>query len=484
MKRSKKAISVPSSTSTTTNNKKNTPPTSGGQAAPLTYDPDVLQMINPNAAGIDVASEEMWVCVPADRATPNVRRFGAFTADLEALADWLRQCRITSVAMESTGVYWIPLYQILVERGFEVCLTNARHLKNVSGRPKSDRLDCQWIQRLHSYGFLKASFRPTDAICQLRSIQRHRDTLIHENVRHIQHMQKALHQMNVLLPKVVADITGATGLAIIQQILDGERNPVKLARLRNPHCQSSEDEIAQALYGDYRREHLFVLRQAHTAFQFVQGQIRECDRELERLVAEVDKQVDANQTPPPPREKTPQPLHRNDVQFAVHDGRTLLYACFGVDVTRIPGLEVSSALTLFTEVGANLTPWPSAKHFTSYLGLAPNVQSSAGKVRSSQTRKVASRAAGVFRLAAQAVIRSKTALGAFYRRMKARLGGSKALTATARKIAVIFYHMVTAHVPYHELGETGYAKQQQARTLKRLKQQAKHLGYTLVAQPA
>jgi transposase len=482
MKR-KKTTTSRTTTNNNNNNNNNTPSPNDGHAA-RRYDPDVLQMINPNTAGIDVASEEMWVCVPADRGEPNVRTFGAFTADLEALADWLRQCRITSVAMESTGVYWIPLYQILGERGFDVCLTNARHLKNVAGRPKTDRLDCQWIQRLHAYGFLKASFRPADAICQIRSIQRHREALIRENARHIQHMQKALHQMNVLLPKVVSDITGVTGLAIIQKILDGERNPVKLARLRNPHCQSSEDEIAKALHGDYRREHLFVLRQAHTAFQFVQGQIRDCDRELERLVTEIDKQVDANQTPPPPREKTPQPPHRNDVQFAAQDGRTLLYECFGVDVTRIPGLDVSSALTLFTELGADLTPWPSAKHFASYLGLAPNVQSSAGKVRSSRTRKVASRAAGVFRLAAQAVIRSKTALGACYRRLKARLGGSKALTATAHKIAVIFYHMVKAHVPYKELGEAAYTKAQQARTLKRLKQQAKHLGYTLVAQQA
>jgi transposase len=441
-------------------------------------------MINPHAAGIDVASEEMWVCVPADRAEPNVRRFGAFTADLEAISDWLTACRITSVAMESTGVYWIPLYQVLEARGFEVCLTNARHLKNVAGRPKTDRLDCQWIQRLHAYGFLKASFRPADAICQIRSIQRHRETLIRENARHIQHMQKALHQMNVLLPKVVSDITGTTGLAIIQKILDGERNPVKLAKWRNPHCQSSEEEIAKALHGDYRREHLFVLRQAHAMYHVVLGQIRECDRELERLVMEIDKQVDANQTPPPPREKSPQPPHRNDVQFAGQDGRTLLYECFGVDVTRIPGIEVSSAVTLFTELGADLTPWPTEKHFSSYLGLAPNVQSSAGKVRSSRTRKVASRAAGVFRLAAQAVIRSKTALGACYRRLKGRLGGSKALTATAHKIAVIFYHLVKERKPYHELGEVGYTKQQEARMLKRLKQQAKRLGYTLTAQPA
>jgi transposase len=482
MKRTKTTTSR-TTTTNNNNNNNNTPSPNDGHAA-RRYDPDVLQMINPNAAGIDVASEEMWVCVPADRAEPNVRRFGAFTADLEAIADWLKACRITSVAMESTGVYWIPLYQILVERGVDVCLTNARHLKNVAGRPKTDRLDCQWIQRLHAYGFLKASFRPADAICQIRSIQRHRDTLIRENVRHIQHMQKALHQMNVLLPKVVSDITGTTGLAIIQKILDGERNPVKLARLRNPHCQSSEDEIAKALQGDYRREHVFVLRHAWKAYQFVLSQIRDCDRELERLVSAIDKQVDANQTPPPPREKSPQPTHRNDVQFAAQDGRTLLYECFGVDVTRIPGIDVSSAVTLFTELGADLTPWPTEKHFASYLGLAPNVQSSAGKVRSSRTRKVASRAAGVFRLAAQAVIRSKTALGACYRRLKARLGGSKALTATARKIAVIFYHMVKDRAPYKELGEVAYTKAQQVRTLKRLKQQAKHLGYALVAQQA
>jgi transposase len=396
----------------------------------------------------------------------------------------LAQCRITSVAMESTGVYWIPLYQVLVERGFAVCLTNARHLKNVAGRPKSDRLDCQWIQRLHAYGFLKASFRPVDAICQIRSIQRHRDTLIRENVGHIQHMQKALHQMNVLLPKVVSDIMGTTGIAIIQKILDGERNPIKLAKLRNPHCQSSEDEIAKALQGDYRWEHLFVLRQAWNAYQFAQAQIRECDRELERLVTAIDKQVDANQMPPPPREKTPQPVHRNDVQFAAQDGWTVLYECFGVDVTRIPGLDVTSALTLFTELGADLASWPSAKHFASYLGLAPNVQRSAGTVRSSQTRKVASRAAGVFRLAAQTVIRSKTALGACYRRLKARLGGSKALIATAHKIAVIVYRMVKDHAPYKELGEAAYTQQQRQRAVKRLKQQAKQLGYTLMAQPA
>jgi hypothetical protein len=363
-------------------------------------------------------------------------------------------------------------------------LTNARHLKNVAGRPKTDRLDCQWVQRLHAYGFLRASFRPTDAICQIRSIERHRGALIRDAARHIQHMQKALHQMNVLLPKVVKDITGATGMAIIQKILEGERNPVKLATLRNPHCQSSEEEIAKALKGDYRREHLFVLRQAHKAYHFVQEQMRECDRELERLLQEVDKQVDANQTPPPPRTKTPQPAHRNDVRFAAQDGRTLLYECFGVDVTQMPGIDVSSGLVLFTELGPDVSPWPTAKQFAAYLGLAPNIQSSAGIVRSSRTRKVASRAAGVFRLAAQAVTRSKTAVGAFYRRIKARLGGPKAITATAHKLAVIFYMMVKERRNYCELGEAAYTQQQRQRAVKRLKQQARQLGYTLTAQPA
>ena len=446
-----------------------------------TFDPAVLEMLNPNAAGIDIASEDMWACVPAIRATQNVRKFGACTDDLYAIADWLSECGITSVAMESTGVYWIPLYQILEERGFDVCLTNARHLKNVSGRPKTDRLDCQWIQRLHSYGFLKASFRPTDDICRIRSIQRHRDSLIRDASRHVQHMQKALHQMNVLLPKVVKDITGVTGMAIIQHILDGEHNPVKLAKLRNPHCKSSEEEIAKALKGDYREEHLFVLRQAVNAYRFVHTQLRECDRAIERRLVAIDKQVDATSTPPPPRTKPSQPKRKNQHQFT-SDARTLLYECFGTDITELTGIETTNGLELYTEVGADLRPWATDEHFTSWLGLCPNAQSSGGKMKSSQTRKVSSRAAQVFRMAAKSAARSKTYIGAFYRRMKARLGAPKAMTATARKIAVIFYHMVKERKPYQDLGEDYYLKQSQDRALKRLQRQAKQLGYALVEQ--
>lgn len=448
-----------------------------------TFDPAVLEMLNPNAAGIDVSSEDLWVCVPANRATHNVRKFGVYTDQLYAIADWLAECGVTDVAMESTGVYWIPLYQVLEERGFAVCLTNARHLKNVSGRPKTDRLDCQWIQRLHSYGFLLASFRPTDAICRIRSIQRHRDSLIQDASRHVQHMQKALHQMNVLLPKVVKDITGVTGMAIIQKILDGERNPVKLAKLRNPHCKSTEAEIAKALNGDYRQEHLFVLRQAHTAYGFVQQQLRECDREIERLLTAIDKQIDATQTPPPPPIKPRQPNRKNHHQFT-GDARTLLYECFGTDITELTGIETTNGLELYTEVGADMCPWPTDQHFTSWLGLSPNAKSSGGKMKSSQTRKVTSRAAQIFRMAAKSASRSKTYLGAFYRRMKARLGAPKAMTATARKIAVIFYHMVKERTPYRDLGEDYYVAQNRERALKRLQRQAKQLGYTVVEQHA
>jgi transposase len=434
-------------------------------------------MINPNAAGIDVASEEMWVCVPEDRAEDNVRKFGAFTDDLYAIADWLKECGVTSVAMESTGIYWIPLYQVLEERGFEVCLVNARQMKNVSGRPKTDRLDCRWIQRLHSYGLLMASFRPTDEICQLRSLLRHRDNVIRQSAKHIQHMQKALHQMNVLLDKVISDITAVTGMAIMQKILDGERNPVKLAKLRNPHIKSSEEEIAKALKGDYREEHIFVLRQAYNSYQFAQRQIRECDRAVEKWLQRTEKAIDVNEHPLPEATRNQRKPQKNEPPEAT---RSFLYEIYGLDLTQIPGFQASSIQTLLSEVGRDLTKWKTEKHFTSWLGLSPNLKRSGGKDQSSNTRKVQSRAAAVFRIAASSLKNSTSYLGAFYRRMRGRIGPAKALTATARKLAVIFYHMVKDRQPYKELGEDYYYKQQEQRQLKRLKKQAKLLGYELV----
>ena len=442
-----------------------------------------LEMLKPNAAGIDVASAEHWVCVPQDRAEQHIRRFGTFTCDLYEIADWLTECGVETVAMESTGVYWIPLYQVLEARGFEVCLVNAWYVKNAPGRPETDREDCQWIQRLHSYGLLSASFRPDDAICQIRSVQRHRETLIREGVRHIQHMQKALFQMNLLLDNVISDITSVTGMAIIHRILDGERNPVKLAQLRNPHIKSTEEEIAKALEGDYREEHLFVLRQAHSAYGFVQRQIRECDREIERRLRELDKQLDATQVPLPPATQVHKKPQKNEFVFDV-EARTYTYELFGVDLTQVPGFQAATVLIVLTEIGTDLRKWKTAKHFTSWLGLAPNKKASGGKLKSSETKPVQSRAARAFRQAAQALSRSKSYLGAFYRRMRARLGAAKAITAAARKLAVIFYTMVTEGKEYHELGEDYYLKQQQQRNLKKLRRQAKLLGYDLIATSA
>jgi transposase len=439
-----------------------------------------LEMINPNAAGIDVASEEMWVCVPEDRVEQpegNVRKFGAFTCDLYAIADWLAECNVTSVAMESTGIYWIPLYQVLEERGFKVCLVNARQMKNVSGRPKTDRLDCRWIQRLHSYGLLMPSFRPEDEICQLRSLLRHRDALIRGAARHIQHMQKALHQMNILLDKVISDITGVTGTAIISQILAGERDPQALATLRNPHIKTSEAEIAKALEGDYREEHLFVLRQAYEAYHFAQEQMKHCDITIEAWLQRTEKLIDVSKHPLPPSTLCHKKPQNNEPTY---DARSYLYGIYGVDLTQIPGFQALTIQTLLSEVGRDLTKWKTEKHFTSWLGLCPNFKRSGGKDQSSQTRKVQSRSARAFRAAARALAKSQSYLGAFYRRMCARLGRPKAITATARKLAVIFYNMVKHGTHYKELGEDYYLKQQKQRQLKRLKKQAKLFGFDLI----
>lgn len=438
-----------------------------------------LERINPNAAGIDVASEEMWVCVPDDRAEQPIRRFGAFTCDLTAIADWLTACGITTVAMESTGVYWIPLYQLLETRGFDVCLVNARQMKNVSGRPKTDRLDCQWIQRLHSYGLLMASFRPDDEVCQLRSLLRHRETIISGAAREIQHMQKALHQMNCLLDKVVTDITGKTGMTIIEHILAGERDPATLAALRDYRARSSEADIAKALDGDYREEHVFVLLQAYDAYQFAQTQLQACDHKIETWLKRTEKVVDVNETPLPPSWHDRRTLQSNEPP---RDTREHLYAIYGVDLTQVPGFRPSTIQTLLSEVGRDMTRWETEKHFTSWLGLAPNLKRSGGKDLSSHSRPVQSRAARAFRLAARTLTRSRCALGAFYRRLKGRIGPAKALTATARKLAVIFYTMVKHRRAYTELGEEEYLKRQQQRQLARLKKQATRLGFELVPQ--
>ena len=431
----------------------------------------------PDSAGIDIGATELFVAVPPDRAEESVRSFNAFTEDLHALADWLTACRIKTVAMESTGVYWIPVFQVLETRGFEVCLVNARHVKNVPGR-KSDVLDCQWLQYLHSVGLLRGSFRPPDQVCALRSYLRHRDMLVKSAARHVQHVQKALTQMNLHLHHVVSDLTGVTGLAILDAILGGERDPLKLAALRDRRIKASEAMIAKALVGDYRQEHLFTLRQALAIYRHYQGQILECDRQIDQHLATFQSKT--QEPAPAPVGRQRKKPERNQPQF---DLRSHLHRILGVDLTALPGLSTINVHTVFSEIGGDLSKFPTAKHFASWLGLCPDHRISGGKVLSAHTRTVKSRAAYALRLAAYSAGKSYSALGDYFRRMRARLGAPKAITATAHKLARIIYHLLKTGSPYDETifarNETLY----QHRHAANLRKQARELGFTLVALP-
>jgi len=437
-----------------------------------------LKQINLNAAGLDIGSAAIWACVPEDRDDQPVRQFATFTVDLKALADWLETCGIESVAMESTGVYWIPIYEILEARGFQVYLVNARHIKNVPGK-KTDVLDCQWVQQLHTYGLLRASFRPEEEMCALRAYIRHRDNLIRHRSSHVQHMHKALHLMNVQLTNVISDITGLTGMLIIRAIVAGQHNPVQLARHRNPRCVSSEEEIAKALTGNYRPEHLFALKQALQLYDFYSQQIRDCDGEIEQKYAAIKPVVNIEAKPLPPAKRRKR--SKNEPDF---DLRSHLYQICGVDLTGIDGLEALTVQQIITETGVDMSRWPTVKHFCSWLTLAPHNDISGGKVLKSRTMKSKNRAAQAFRLAAQSVGKSKSALGAFYRRMRAKHGAPKAITATAHKLARILYHMLKYRQAYADPGQDYYEQQYRNRVIKNLQRRAKQLGMKLVPQPS
>lgn len=440
---------------------------------------ETLLQLNLNAAGLDIGDEEIYACVPADRDEQPVRVSPTFTVDLYALADWLAACGIDTVAMESTGVYWIPIYEILEARGFKVYLVNARHLKNVPGR-KTDVLDCQWIQQLHTYGLLRASFRPPEEICALRALARHRDNLIRYRAAHIQHMQKALQLMNVKLTQVVSDITGVTGMSIIRAIVAGERRPGELARLRNPKCAKSEAEIAKALQGNYKTEHLFVLKQPLDQYDFYHQQIQECDAEMEAMYAALPPSEADDQACPPPKPRRGKP-RKNQAHF---DLTTSLYQMVGVDLTAIDGLDALTVQAIITEIGVDVSPWPTVKHFTSWLCLAPYNDISGGKVLRRRSKKTQNRATTAFRLAAQSVSRSQSALGGFYRRMRAKHGPAKANKATAHKLARIVYHMLKNQTAYVDPGQTYYEEQYRERTLRNLKRKAANLGMDLVPKTA
>jgi transposase len=436
---------------------------------------DSLPLLEPHAAGLDVAHREHWCAVPSDRCEKPVRPFGTFTEDLEKMADWLRECGIKTVAMESTGVYWIPAFQVLERRGFKVLLVNARHVKNVSGR-KSDVLDCQWIQRLHSYGLLNASFRPADPMCVLRSYLRYRDDLVCARSVQCQHLQKALQQMNVQLHQVLSDVTGLSGLRIIGAILAGERDAKKLAALADRRVQASQATIQKALRGDYRAEHLFVLQSALDLYQTYERKIHACDEQIIAQLAQLPARVDLDEKPVPPR-KPGRPWLQDMV--AGTDLREELYRCTGVDLTAIEGLGVLTAQVVISEIGLDMTRWPSEKHFCSWVGLCPDNRISGGKVLSSHTRPVLNRVADALRIAAATLQKSKTALGAFYRRMKARLGAASAITATAHKLARIIYRLLKHGELYVRQGMEAYENKYRERLLHNLKKNAATLGFEL-----
>jgi transposase len=438
--------------------------------------PTILERINPSAAGIDCGAAEHYVAVPRDRDPSPIRSFKTFTADLHRLADWLVACGITTVAMEATGVYWIPVFEILEARGLEVLLVNARHVKNVPGR-KSDVSDAEWLQELHSVGLLRGSFRPAGDIAALRCYLRHRDTLIQSAGTCVQRMQKALVQMNLQLHLVISDITGVTGLRILRDIVAGVTDPALLARHRDFRCSASEEEIRAALTGHYRAEHLFTLKQNLELHDAYQRQLAACDQAIEAHLTAMASVCAAPEKPLPVARKRQKPRD-NEPRF---EARALLHHLSGgTDLSQLDGIRPYSALRLVAEIGTDMSRWPTQRHFTSWLTLAPKNKISGGRLLSSRTQPSANRAALVLRLAAQSLGRTQTALGAFFRRLAARIGKAKAITATARKLAILVYRTLKGEISYVDQGAAAYDLQHRNATLRRLRQRAQALGFELV----
>ena len=435
-----------------------------------------LTLTHPNAAGIDIGSASHYVAVPPDRDDEPVREFASFTADLHRLADWLTVCGVDTVAMESTGVYWIALFELLEARGFTVLLVNARHVKNVSGR-KSDVLDCQWLQQLMTYGLLRGAFRPADEVCALRSLSRQREMLLRSQGRHVQHMQKALTQMNIQLANVISDVAGVTGQKILRAIVAGERDGHTLAAFKDSRIKASADEIAKSLQGNWRAEHLFALKQALALFDFIGTQLAECDAAIEAQL----HRLQAHDGEPAKGKKRSRA--RNAPKF---DLRVQLFKMCGVDLTRIDGIDVTTALAVVSEIGVDMSRFPTIKHFTSWLGLCPGTKITGGKLLSGKTKRCANRAAQALRLAAAALRSSKSALGAYFRRMCSRMDKPKAVTAAAHKLARLIYTMLTKGQEYTDQGQDYFEERYRERVLRALSQRAAKLGMKIVAveQPA
>jgi transposase len=440
---------------------------------------DDMPVMNKNAAGIDVGAAESWVSVPPDRSQEPIRRFEMFTKDLNEMGAWLKQCGIKTVAMESTGVYWVAVSQILERQGIEVVLVNARHVKNVSGR-KSDCLDCQWLRILHTFGLLAGSFRLTDAMGVLRHYLRHRQMLIESAAAHIQHMQKALTQMNLQLEHVISDITGLTGMRIIRAILKGERNPRRLAEMRDVRTKNDEATIAKALEGNYREEQLFVLRQAVELFDYYQLQLAACDGQIAAYMKTLESKVDLK-TDPLPAARVKKKNRRNDLVFA---GREEAYRISGVDMTQIDGISESAALTILSEIGVDVSAWKTEKHFASWMTVCPNNKITGGRIFQRRTRKSSNRVRDVLCLCGQTLFNSRSALGAFARRMRSRLGVEKAIVATAHKLALLIYRLLKFGKIYVDIGQDAYENKYRERVVRNLARQAKQYGFSLAPIPA
>jgi transposase len=439
--------------------------------------PKHLEHINMMAAGIDVGSKSHFVAIPEGCDEVSVKEFKSFTTDLYALADWLEKCGIKTVVMESTGVYWIPLYELLESRGFEVKLVDARHVKNVSGR-KTDVLDCQWLQQLHTYGLLNGAFRPSEQICALRTYLRQRSMLIQQGASHIQHMQKALSQMNVQLHNVISDITGETGMKIIRAIVKGERDPQLLAKHRDRRCKNSLDIIEKSLTGHYRDEHVFTLKQAIELYDAYQSQVEACDEAIEKQLSQFENRKEITKEDIEQRRTKRRAKDKNAPLFNL---KAYLISISGVDLTAIPGIEAYSGLKIISEIGLDMNRWKTGKQFASWLGLCPGNKVSGGKRLGGRSKRTENYAASTLRMAASTLHRSDSALGAFLRRLKSRLGAPKAITATAHKIAIIIFNMLKKGVEYVETGQNYYEIQYRERLVKGLATRAKVLGFDLVA---
>ena len=448
-----------------------------------------LKNINPNVAGVDIGAGSIYICAPISSEKLEVREFLTVTADLKAAAKWLKTCKVTSVAMESTGSYWIPTFEIFEEAGLEVVLANAYHLKAVPGR-KTDVKDCQWIQHLHSLGLLRGSFRPKKDAVEFRAYVRQRSKLIELLSMQAQLMNKALIQMNIRLDRVLSDITGVSGFAIIRAIVAGERDPKKLALHRNYRCSKTTEEVILALEGNFRSEHIFALKQALESHDFLKNQISECEQEIKKHLdiwnAEQEKQnavkspadtdnkvniVQAEQT-----QKTKK-LSKNAYDFNADE--LITNAC-GVDLTKVPGIDTSTAIKIISEIGRDVSAWGTAKQFASWMGLCPGNKISGGRILSGRIVPTKNRVKQAFLMAASTLHHSTSALGAFYRRMRSRLGAPKAVTATAHKLATIVYNMLKNGSEFYEIGQEAYEKRYEKRTIANLKANAAKFGYVVV----